>query len=154
MFSLRSAVPALARRGMTTAVTVEAPAATAGRRKRKQPTKRPDISLESPRKWTRPLDYGVVPAYDLALAEITRDSNAIKKEAAELRTLLKTKQDAYAALKDPDALRALDAELEVILRKLNILDVQSEVNLPWIRWKVNNAMGTSAFMFFFSAAGC
>ncbi len=152
MFSLRNAVPAMARRGVATAVAVEAPAATVGRRKRKQPTKRPDISLQSPRKWTRPLAHGVVPAYDLALAEITRDSNTIKKEAAELRTLLKTKQDAHAASTDPDTLHALDAEVEAILRKLNILDVQSEVNLPWVRWKVNNAMGTSCVFFF--AAGC
>lgn len=147
MFTLRRAVPPLARRGMAT-VTVEAPAAeTAGRRRRKQPPKRPDISLKAPRTWNRPLAPGVVPAYDLALTEITRDSNVIKKEAAELRTLLTAKQDVYAALKpsaDSDALRALDAEVEAILKKLSILDVQSEVNLPWIRWKVNNAMGTSA----------
>ncbi|KJA29096.1 hypothetical protein HYPSUDRAFT_487273 [Hypholoma sublateritium FD-334 SS-4] len=139
MFTLRRAVPALARRGIAT-VTVEAPAATAGRRRRKQPPKRPDISLKAPRTWNRPLAPGVVPAYDLALAEITRDSNVIKKEAAQLRTLFKTKQDAYAASADAD----LNGEIEAILQKLSILDVQSEVNLPWVRWKVNNAMADMA----------
>jgi len=34
----------------------------------------------------------------------------------------------------------LDEELEKMLEKLRIVQVQSEVNLPDVRWKVNNAM--------------
>lgn len=44
-----------------------------------------------------------------------------------------------------EEMRMLDEELEKMLEQLNIVEVQSEVNLPDVRWKVNNAMGTSFF---------
>jgi large subunit ribosomal protein L35 len=37
-----------------------------------------------------------------------------------------------------EEMRTLDEELE---KKVHIVQVQSEVNLPAVRWKVNNAMG-------------
>ena len=44
-----------------------------------------------------------------------------------------------------EKMQTLDEELEKMLEKLNIIEVQSEVNLPDVRWKVNNAMGTLFF---------
>jgi hypothetical protein len=131
-------------------------------RKRKVLPKRPSISLESPRKWVRPLKAGVLPAYDLALSVIRKDSENLKAEAAELRVRISEKQAVYAELEaklhalreNPSVeleakvagrqrLEEVDAELESMLEKLNILEVQSQINLPSVRWTVNNAMGTS-----------
>lgn len=142
------------------AIAAEAP--TTEGRKRKVLPKRPPISLESPRKWVRPLKAGVLPAYDLALSVIRKDSENLKAEAAELRVRISEKQAVYAELEaklhalreNPlveleakvagrQRLEEVDAELESMLEKLNILEVQSQINLPSVRWTVNNAMGTS-----------
>ncbi|CAA7264664.1 unnamed protein product [Cyclocybe aegerita] len=143
--------------------TPEEPAAleaatTQGRRKRKVPLKRPPISLENPRKWNRPLTPGVIPAYDLALAYLRQDSANLKKELEELRGVIKAKEGEYKVLekrvlelrekeagveertKARSELDAVDAELEKLLEKADILEVQSEVNLPDVRWTVSNAM--------------
>ena len=127
-------------------------------RKRISP-KRPSISLESPRAWNRPLKKGVVPAYDLALATLTKDSLSLKAEAKQLRYDIAKKETNYQQLKArleswpneervseekkalSEELQTLNEELEKMLEKLNIVEVQSEVNLPTVRWKVNNAMG-------------
>ena len=41
----------------------------------------------------------------------------------------------------------LDEELEKMLEKANIVQIQSELNLPNVRWKVNNAMGKFLFRY-------
>jgi large subunit ribosomal protein L35 len=131
-----------------------------GRQRRKRiPPKRPSISLESPRAWNRPLKKGVVPAYDLALATLIKDSQLLKAEAKQMRHDLSKKEANYQKLKAKleslpnesvsedrrnflnEEMQTLDDELEKILEKLHIIQVQSEVNLPDVRWKVNNAMG-------------
>lgn len=127
------------------------------------PPKRPSVSLESPRAWNRPLKRGVVPAYDLALATLTKDSLLLKAEAKQMRRDISKKEANYQKLKAKleslpneesvseerkalnEEMQTLDEELEKMLGKLNIVEVQSEVNLPDIRWKVNNAMGTLFF---------
>jgi large subunit ribosomal protein L35 len=123
------------------------------------PPKRPAISLESPRTWNRPLKKGVVPAYDLALAALTKDSLLLKAEAKQMRRDISEKEENYQKLKVEleneesvekrsslnEKMQTLDEELEKMLEKLNIVEVQSEVNLPDVRWKVNNAMGTLFF---------
>jgi hypothetical protein len=143
------------------AFAAEAPK-TDGRKRKKVLPKRPSISLESPRKWKRPLKAGVLPAYDLALSVLRRDTENLKAEAEELRVCISEKQAVYAELEAKlhalreDAsveleakvagrqrLEEVDAELESMLEKLNILEVQSQINLPDVRWTVNNAMGTS-----------
>jgi len=132
---------------------------TEGRKRKKVLPKRPSISLESPRKWVRPLKPGVLPAFDLALSVLSRDSENLKAEAAELRGRISEKKAAYLALEgklyslredakvELDAkfaarqqLEKVDVELEKMLEKLNILEVQSQINLPSVRWTVNNAM--------------
>lgn len=143
------------------AASIVSPTKAEGRPTRKRiPPKRPSISLESPRTWNRPLKKGVVPAYDLALATLTKDSLSLKAEAKQLRCDIAKKERNYQQLKAkleswPNEecvseekkalsreLQTLNEELEKTLEKLNIVEVQSEVNLPTVRWKVNNAMGT------------
>jgi large subunit ribosomal protein L35 len=110
--------------------------------------------------WNRPLKKGVVPAYDLAIAALTKDSLQLKAEAKQMRIDISKKESNYRKLKakleslpneetvsqERDSLkeemRTLDEELEKMLEKLNAVEVQSQVNLPDVRWKVNNAMGT------------
>jgi len=129
-----------------------------GRRRRKIPPKRPSISIENPRKWNRPLRQGAVPAYDLALRLLSEDSQQIKAELVTLRSQIVARQDEYStaeaklkalresgnSLEEKAAARtvldSLDGELEKLLEKQNVLEVQSEVNLPNVRWTVNNAM--------------
>ncbi|KAJ7102552.1 phosphatidylethanolamine-binding protein, partial [Mycena belliarum] len=103
---------------------------------------RPDISLARPRKWNRPLREGVLPAYDEALRVIRTDARRVRKEAAALRREV---DRMHRALCNPgelegEARRQSEAELEKMREKLHILDVQSEVNLPEVRWSVANAM--------------
>lgn len=94
---------------------------------------RPSISLERPRQYSRPIGVGVLPAYDEALAYIERDSAALKKELeahkVELEDAVKTGKDA--------------AEIERLQSLIQIVEVQSEVNLPSVRWKARNGLGTS-----------
>lgn len=110
--------------------------------------------------WNRPLKKGVVPAYDLALATLTKDSLLLKAKAKQMRFDISKKEADYQKLKAEleklpneetvsdernslnEEIRTLDEELEKMLEKLNTVIVQSEVNLPDVRWKVNNAMGT------------
>jgi large subunit ribosomal protein L35 len=133
-------------------------------RRNRIPPKRPSISLEYPRTWNRPLKKGVVPAYDLALATLTKDSLLLKAEAKQMRRDILKKEENYQKLKAKyeslpseesmseekkalnEEMQTLDQELEKILEKLNIVEVQSEVNLPEVRWKVNNAMGMLFFL--------
>lgn len=120
---------------------------TQGRRRRRRepiPPQRPDISAANPRKWNRPLAKGVLPAYDLALKVIRADSVQLHKEAAELKLRIAEKEKQVLDLGGPTTEVAREGEeaLEKMREKLYILQVQSEINLPHVRWKVANAMGT------------
>ena len=110
--------------------------------------------------WNRPLKKGVVPAYDLALAALTKDSELLKAQAKQIRYDISAKEANYQELKAKlenlpneetvseernslnEEMRTLNEELEKMLEKLKIVEVQSGVNLPDVRWTVNNAMGT------------
>ncbi len=112
-------------------------------RRRKQPTKRPQISAASPREWCRPLAPGVVPAYDLALELLKADSVQIKSEAELLRNRIQASEEKMATQQAADGVEAtnqLEDELEAMRKKLRILEVQGEANLPDVRWRVANAM--------------
>lgn len=121
-------------------------------RKRKQPPKRPQISAVSPREWCRPLAPGVVPAYDLALELLNADSVQIKSEADVLRTRIQALEEQKLAMAAQQAQNALeptirvDDELEAMRKKLRILEVQGEINLPDVRWRVANAMRAFHFL--------
>jgi len=105
-------------------------------RARRRPTffhrGRPNISLQNPRKWNRPIAPGVLPAYDEALKVIEEDSANLRIEADGLRV----------AIAKAKAAEATDGEtVERLTQKLKIVEVQSEINLPSVRWSVANGMG-------------
>ncbi|KAI6153165.1 phosphatidylethanolamine-binding protein [Pisolithus tinctorius] len=127
-------VPVLARFTRTNS-TLQAsqPEATAESAKKRWPYKprRPNISRDRPREWHRPLAFGVLPAYDEALKYIKADSEALKTQEQHLRAALaETKASA-----DPNT--EVVQEME---KKLEILQIQSQVNLPEVRWKAKNGM--------------
>ncbi|EKM60509.1 uncharacterized protein PHACADRAFT_246507 [Phanerochaete carnosa HHB-10118-sp] len=96
------------------------------------PTHRPSISLARPRQYMRPIGVGVLPAYDSALEYIKEDSNILKKE---LRTV-KTELEKVQVLQEPEA-----AEQAARLQeRVRVLEVQSEINLPSVRWKAKNGL--------------
>lgn len=107
--------------------------ATQGRRRRFWPTHRPSISLERPRQYMRPIGVGVVPAYDRALEFIKQDSENLKKELRDVKTELEKAQ----ASQKPEATE----QVVRLQEKVEILEVQSEINLPSVRWKAKNGLG-------------
>lgn len=99
---------------------------------RKYHTRRPRITLENPREWSRPIGVGVLPAYDEALEYIKRDAVARTRELEGYR----------ADLAKAESAQVVDAvEVQRLQEKVQILEVQSEINLPTIRWKARNGMG-------------
>jgi large subunit ribosomal protein L35 len=116
--------------------SAESSTTTQGRRRRKGPRpptvhRRPDISVEKSRTWNRPLKPGVLPAYDLALELILEDSARLKKEAEQVRSDI-AKLDASDG--------SSEGKLQELKKLLHVLEVQSEVNVPEVRWNVANAM--------------
>ncbi|TFK38624.1 phosphatidylethanolamine-binding protein [Crucibulum laeve] len=114
------------------------------------PRSRPNISNAQPRKWNRPVAEGVIPAYDLALKLIKEDSAEIKNQIVDLRGViqqreiaankLRTKlqgldESSEAIVEAKQEVKNADEELEELREKLNILEVQSEINLPQVRWR-------------------
>lgn len=100
-------------------------------RTRDYPRKRPFINLEHPKQYSRPIGVGVLPAYDEALAYIKRDSGLLKAELKQCQLELDHAQNA------PEVNQA---EVERLQEKVKILEVQSEINLPSVRWKARNGM--------------
>ena len=104
---------------------------------------RPSISLTNPRKWTRPVGVGKLPVYDEALKVIREDSKKIKAELEAVRAEVKRLEGATEK-------ENVKGELEELRKKEKILEIQSEINLPQVRWGVANGMGVySLFSVFF-----
>lgn len=91
------------------------------------PAKRRNINLQKPREWNRPLAPGVLPAYDEALRVIQADSYTIKAQLAEVNARIEQCAEGE--------------ELDKLREKAHILEVQSEINSPEVRWKFRNKMG-------------
>ncbi|KAJ3751184.1 hypothetical protein DFH05DRAFT_1470299 [Lentinula detonsa] len=137
----------------------KAPASTSGRRKtgplrkRALPTptsvdpattlntkRRPHISTDKPKKWNRPIAEGVLPAYDEALKIIIRDSEDLTKEAKELGKKIDALETEAEEVKDnTEKLNEILKELEAMRERYHILSVQSQINMPSVRWTVANA---------------
>ncbi|KAF5389389.1 hypothetical protein D9757_004285 [Collybiopsis confluens] len=119
------------------------PLTTAGRRKPLLSNKRrPRISQLSPRKWNRPIAEGVLPAYDFALNIINKDSDEVSAEARRIAneiTKLEALAKAEEAKGDNEALQVLLNSMESLRKKHHVLSVQSQINLPSVRWSVFNA---------------
>ncbi|PPQ70890.1 hypothetical protein CVT24_000558 [Panaeolus cyanescens] len=110
--------------------------------RKKRPPKRPNITLETPREWNRPLAAGVVPAYDQALHYLKEDSERLKRELRVIRKDVHEKQTEYNVLKKKllalsedkvaertelkDKLRNVDEALESLLQKANIVEIQTD----------------------------
>ncbi|CAL1697070.1 unnamed protein product [Somion occarium] len=101
------------------------------KRGRVWPTKRPSITLDRPRQYSRPIGVGALPVYDEALTYIKRDSKLRKEELEEYKSLLQRAESA------PDW---NPADIERLRDKIRILEIQSEVNLPSVRWKARNGL--------------
>lgn len=100
---------------------------TQGRRRRFK-THRPSITLERPRQYMRPLGRGVLPVYDLAVNYIKQDSVNLKQELDGLKAKLESG-------------KLSPEKAERVKEKIGILEVQSEINLPSVRWKARNGLG-------------
>ncbi|KAF7340205.1 hypothetical protein MVEN_01939100 [Mycena venus] len=106
---------------------------------------RPEVSLERPKRWNLPLPEGVLPAYDEAVKLIRKDAWAVRREAnaqrREVERLHRVLSGEVEGEKvEGEAKSVLETDLEAKRAKLHVLDVQSEVNLPEVRWSVANAM--------------
>ena len=100
-------------------------------------TRRPHINLERPRQWNRPLAPGVLPVYDEALRYIRQDSRALRAEAQYNRSALREAESSPSP--DPELTKGLK-------EKLAIIEVQSEVNCPNIRWNFRNGLGEHLYL--------
>ncbi|KAJ7226138.1 phosphatidylethanolamine-binding protein, partial [Mycena pura] len=108
---------------------------------------RPQISLARPRRWSPPLPAGVVPAYDEAVKLIRADARRVRAEVRSQRAEVERAHALLCGELPPGAEPLVGLERSVVeervedmREKLHILDVQSEVNLPEVRWSVANGM--------------
>ena len=108
---------------------------TPARRNPKYPPIRPSISLERPREWNPPVAPGVIPAYDEAVAYIRADAASAQAEADTLRSSLENGQVSTEGIEDAK-------------KKLDILEIMAQVNLPEVRWKAANGMGLCCHFIF------
>jgi large subunit ribosomal protein L35 len=102
---------------------------TQGRRKPKYPPIRPSISLERPREWNPPIVPGVIPAYDEAVAYVRADAAAVQAEVDSLRSSLESGQVPTEGIENAK-------------ERLDVLEIMAQVNLPEVRWKAANGMGS------------
>lgn len=83
-------------------------------------------TTKRPREWSRPLANGVIKAYDEAVALIRHDSNL---KMRELHRVQKEMEGADASLK-----KGLEGRLQK-------LQIESQINLPEIRWQMKEGLG-------------
>ena len=94
--------------------------------------RRPYISLTTPRTWCSKVTERLIPAYDEALKVIEKDSAELKAELKELSTRIERLKS------DPNCDKE---ELIALEKKAGIVEIQSEINLPSVRWYFANGMG-------------
>ena len=99
-------------------------------------------SLVSARTWRRPFAPGVLRVYDEALKFIRHDSAALKIKANQLRV----------ALAAPSTTQIPETDRERMRQEVRKLELESEINLPHIRWKIAN--GLSEFLMDNSMNNC
>ncbi|EIN13222.1 PEBP-like protein [Punctularia strigosozonata HHB-11173 SS5] len=110
---------------------------TAGRRK--YATRRPHISPQRPREWSRPLAPGVLPAYDEALRYIVWDSAVLTEEAQQLKKQISEKEEQLKMATDAEK-ETVQESINSLKEKANIVEVQSQINRPEVRWKFRNGL--------------
>jgi hypothetical protein len=72
---------------------------------------------------------------------IKTDSFRLKEEAKALAKRIDLEVDSITTTTDVEEKREREERLQAMRDKLEILGVQSEINLPEVRWRVSNAMG-------------
>ncbi|KIP02565.1 hypothetical protein PHLGIDRAFT_111938 [Phlebiopsis gigantea 11061_1 CR5-6] len=77
----------------------------------------------------RPIGVGVLPVYDRALEYIKQDSETLKRQLASVNTQLQKAAENTNV-----------EEVEKLKKRAQILEVQSEINLPSVRWKARNGL--------------
>lgn len=131
-------VPKKTQRGLDAAGKPAQPLILRGLPRRKKLLRRQRLRQGTPQKWNRPIAHGVLPAYDEALRIINADSRALKTELSELKKEVQALDLELQNTSDPEKLQALDTELEQMKDKLDIIEIQSEINLPNVRWAVRD----------------
>lgn len=94
--------------------------------------------------WKSPLRPGKVKAYDEALAYIRADSLALRREIAQLKT--RFQEESARTVRDGQ--RVDDDALRRYRERLWLLQVQSEVNLPEVRYAFKTGRCESRVMNF------
>lgn len=84
------------------------------------------------------MGVGELPVYDEALKVIFEDSKKVKGELEGVREEMKRLEGNGGA-------GEVEAELKALRKKEKVLEIQSEINLPQVRWAVANGMGTLPF---------
>ncbi|KAI0638861.1 PEBP-like protein [Trametes polyzona] len=90
-------------------------------------------SVHAPREWCRPIAKGVEPAYDYALRYILKDASFMRNKLERVRAAVEAEE------KKPEGERD-EAALEEMREQVRIMEIQSEVNLPDVRWKARNGL--------------
>ena len=88
---------------------------------------------KTPARRTRPNPPGVLPAYDEALKVIRADAVRISREAAATKRELLESVKVLKTL-EGEAKAEKEREVEDIRKLQRILQVQSQINLPEVRW--------------------
>lgn len=89
---------------------------------------------QAPREWCRPIAKGVEPAYDYALRYIVKDATFMRQELEQLRAAAAVEAKKSEGERDEAALRGMHEQIR-------ILEIQSQANLPDVRWKARNGLG-------------
>lgn len=93
--------------------------------------------------WKSPLRHGKVNAYDEALKYIRADAQTLRRELADLKHDFQ-----QASARDARAGRSHDPEaLQRYREKMRVLQVQSEINLPEVRYAFKTGRCTSCRSF-------
>lgn len=91
--------------------------------------------------WKSPISPGKIPAYDEALKYIRTDARKLSREARELASIIKSRE---AELKAANNTPSKNVEINELRQKLEILQIQSRINLPEVRFAFK--MGRCTFL--------
>lgn len=93
-------------------------------------------------RWRPPLAPGTLPVYDLALRYIARDAAKLRIELGNARRELAALEKAKAEIDVKGGSAVNEERLEELREKVRVLEVQSEVNRPVVRWMAFRGRGT------------
>lgn len=85
-------------------------------------------------RWRPPVAPGVLPVYDLALKYIARDAARLRIEVSRVRSELAELEAKEGAARD-------EGEVAKMKEKVRVLEVQSEINRPVVRWMAFTGRG-------------